>query len=167
MSTQRYTGIMDDRAAYSAENCSVARTLAVVGEKWTLLVLREAFYGVRRFDDFQTNLGIARNVLAVRLSTLVEHDVLRRATYQEPGSRSRHEYRLTDKGRDLFAAFVALLHWGDTYLADSAGPAVVVQHDNCDEPVRAVLECAAGHHPLTAHDTHPVPGPGARHITAS
>jgi DNA-binding HxlR family transcriptional regulator len=158
---------MEDRAAYSADNCSVARTLAVVGEKWTLLVLREAFYGIQRFADFQANLGIARNLLATRLSTLVDHGILRRETYQEPGSRPRQQYRLTDKGRDLFPALIALLQWGDTYVADPVGPAVVIQHQDCDQPVRAVLQCAAGHDPLTARDTHPIPGPGARHATAS
>jgi DNA-binding HxlR family transcriptional regulator len=158
---------MDDRAAYSAENCSVARTLAVVGERWTLLVLREAFYGVRRFTAFQTNLGIARNLLSVRLRTLVDHGILRREIYQEPGSRPREEYHLTDKGRDLFPALVALLQWGDTYLADPAGPAVVIQHNDCDEPVEAVLRCSSGHHPLRVRDVHPVAGPGARHTATS
>ncbi|MFQ6326917.1 MULTISPECIES: winged helix-turn-helix transcriptional regulator [unclassified Nocardia] len=152
---------MTDRAEYSAENCSVARTLAVVGERWTLLVLREAYYGVRRFSDFQANLGIARNLLATRLGTLVEQGILARETYQEPGSRARQEYRLTVKGRDLFPALVALMQWGDTYLADPKGPAVEIRHDACDEPVRAVLHCAHGHGPLTARETHPVPGPGA------
>jgi DNA-binding HxlR family transcriptional regulator len=153
---------MEERAAYSAENCSVARTLAVVGEKWTLLVLREVFYGVRRFSDVQANLGIARNLLTARLNTLVDHGILTRSAYREPGARPRQEYRLTDKGRDLFPALVALLQWGDTYLADPAGPAVVVQHRDCGEPVHAVLRCDAGHHPLTARETRPVPGPGAR-----
>jgi DNA-binding HxlR family transcriptional regulator len=153
---------METRAAYIAENCSVARTLAVVGEKWTLLVLRELFYGVRRFSDIQANLGIARNLLATRLSTLSDDGILRRTTYQDPGSRARQEYQLTDKGRDLFPALVALMQWGDTYLADPAGPAVVIRHKDCEQAVRAVLQCGAGHHPITARDTRPVPGPGAR-----
>lgn len=153
---------MEDRADYSAENCSIARTLAVVGEKWTLLVLREVFYGVRRFSELQANLGIARNLLAARLSTLVDHDILRRTTYQEPGARPRQEYRLTDKGRDLFPALVALLQWGDAYLADPAGPAVIIQHRDCDQPVSVDLRCAAGHGTLTARDTRPSPGAGAR-----
>lgn len=158
---------MNNRAAYSAENCSVARTLAVVGEKWTLLVLREAFYGVRRFSDFQANLGIARNLLTIRLGTMVEHDILRRDTYQEPGSRPRPEYRLTDKGLELFPALVSLMQWGDKYLADPAGPAVLIEHRDCDQSVHAVLECGRGHRPLTARETRPVPGPGARSASAS
>lgn len=151
-----------DRAAFSADNCSVARTLSVVGEKWTLLVLREAFYGVRRFSDFQAHLGIARNLLTARLATLVDHGILDRQTYQEPNSRARQEYRLTQKGRDLLPALIALLQWGDTYLADPEGPAVIVEHNDCGGAVHAELRCAHDHGPLTARDAHPVPGPGAR-----
>ena len=94
-----------DRFRYSAANCSIARTLGVVGEKWTLLVLREAFYGVRRFDDFHTALGCARNLLATRLKTLVRHGLLDRVAYTDERGRGRHEYRLTDKGRDLFPSW--------------------------------------------------------------
>lgn len=152
---------MIDRDAFTAENCSVARTLAVVGEKWTLLVLREAFYGVRRFDDMQRHLGCARNVLAARLQTLVDSGVMTRSPYKEPGSRERFEYRLTDSGRELIVAVVALMQWGDKHLADPAGPPIVVTHAGCDAAVRAVLSCEHGHQPLTARDTAPVAGPGA------
>src|SRR5437899_1397547 len=151
---------MDPR--YSAENCSIARTLEVVGEKWTLLVLREAFYGTRRFDDFQRAVGCARNVLSARLTTLVEHEILRREPYREPGARARDEYRLTEKGFELFPVLLALLQWGDRWTADPAGPAVEVLHAGCDEPVEVTLQCAAGHRPLSARDTRPRPGPGAR-----
>jgi DNA-binding HxlR family transcriptional regulator len=150
------------RSAYSAENCSIARTLEVVGEKWTLLVLREAFYGTRRFDDFQRAIGCARNLLSARLSTLVEHGILRREPYHEPGSRPRAEYRLTEKGVDLFPVLVALLQWGDRWAADPEGPPVEVRHADCGEPVEVELRCAAGHGSLTARDARPVPGPGAR-----
>src|SRR3954454_7175745 len=98
-------------------DCSIRRTLDVVGEKWTLLVLREAFYGLRRFDDFHRAIGCARNILSARLATLVEHGILQRARYQEPGSRPRAEYHLTDKGRELFPALIALLQWGDRWTA--------------------------------------------------
>src|SRR5258705_5024420 len=97
-----------DRFRYSAANCSIARTLGVVGEKWTLLVLREAFYGVRRFDDFHAALGCARNLLATRLKTLVTHGLLDRVAYQDDTGLGRHEYRLTDKCRDPFPVFLAL-----------------------------------------------------------
>src|SRR5437588_10055882 len=100
--------------------CSVARTLGLVGEWWTLLVLRDSFRGVRRFDDFQRNLGIARNVLADRLATLVEAGILERRRYQE--RPERFEYRLTDKGRDLYPVIVTLMQWGDRWAADPSGP---------------------------------------------
>jgi DNA-binding HxlR family transcriptional regulator len=150
-----------DRFRYSDANCSIARTLGVVGEKWTLLILREAFYGLRRFDDFQTALGCARNLLADRLKTLVMHGLLERVAYQNEGGRSRNEYRLTDKGRDLFPAVVALMQWGDQWAADEGGPPVRLVHRECGEPVRAQLTCDAGHAHLNARDTEAVPGPGA------
>jgi DNA-binding HxlR family transcriptional regulator len=153
---------MELHDSYSAENCSIKRTLEVLGERWTLLVLREAFYGVRRFDDFQRNIGCARNVLSNRLATLVEKDILKRVPYREPKSRPRYEYRLTDKGRDLYPILVALMQWGDRWEADPDGPSAILRHNDCEAPVEVVLRCTAGHFPLTARDAHPVPGPGAR-----
>jgi DNA-binding HxlR family transcriptional regulator len=150
-----------DRFRYSAANCSIARTLGVVGEKWTLLVLREAFYGVRRFDDFHAALGCARNLLAARLKTLVAHGILERTAYTDERGRGRHEYRLTDKGLELFPAVVALMQWGDKWTADEAGPAVQLSHRDCGKPVRAELTCAAGHADLGARDVSAAPGPGA------
>jgi DNA-binding HxlR family transcriptional regulator len=152
---------MHDRSQYRSDNCSVARTLSIVGERWTLLVLREAFYGVRRFDVLQHHLGIARNVLTARLQTLVDHQLLTREPYQELGSRERFEYRLTERGRDLFPALVALMQWGDRYLADHDGPPVVIQHRDCGAGVHIDLHCEAGHTALGALDTMPTPGPGA------
>ncbi|MCV7346293.1 winged helix-turn-helix transcriptional regulator [Mycolicibacterium rhodesiae] len=151
-----------DRDQISAENCSVKRALDIVGEKWTLLVLREALYGARRFERFQSRIGCPRQVLTDRLNTLVAAGVLRKAPYQEPGQRERHEYRLTDKGRDLLPAVIALMHWGDKWEADAAGPPVEVVHRECGHPVELVLQCRDDHTPLTAHDTEPRPGPGAR-----
>jgi DNA-binding HxlR family transcriptional regulator len=150
-----------DRFRYSAANCSIARTLGVVGEKWTLLILREAFYGVRRFDDFHTALGCARNLLASRLKTLVVHGLLERVRYTDERGRGRHEYKLTDKGRDLFPVMVALMQWGDRWTADEAGPAVQMFHRECGAPVTAELTCGAGHSALGARDIAAVPGPGA------
>jgi DNA-binding HxlR family transcriptional regulator len=154
--------VFADRALYRSDACSVARTLEVVGEKWTLLVLREAFYGVRRFDQFHQVLGCARNLLSVRLATLVEHGLLERRSYRQPGQRTRHEYRLTDKGRDLFPAIVALMQWGDRWTADQDGPPVVLRHRDCGAAVGVVLHCDAGHTGLAARDTVPEPGTGAR-----
>jgi DNA-binding HxlR family transcriptional regulator len=151
-----------DRLRYSSSNCSIARTLGVVGEKWTLLVLREAFYGVRRFDDFQAALGCARNLLSARLKTLVENGLLEKQAYRDDRGRRRDEYRLTDKGRDLLPAVIALMQWGDRWAADDAGPAVVLRHRDCGERVSVRLSCDAGHAPLGARDVGAVPGPGAR-----
>lgn len=153
-----------DRFRYSADNCSIGRTLDIVGEKWTLLVLREAFYGVRRFADFHRALGCARNLLSARLKTLVEEGILSQHPYREPGSRGRFDYRLTAKGLELFPAVVALMQWGDRWTADPEGPPVQLRHHDCGQPVGVELRCVGGHGPLSARDTEPVPGPGA--ITA-
>ncbi|MCV7218424.1 helix-turn-helix transcriptional regulator [Mycobacterium crocinum] len=151
-----------DRDLFSTENCSVKRALDIVGEKWTLLVLREAFYGARRFERFQTRIGCPRQVLTDRLNTLVAAGVLRKVPYQEPGQRERHEYRLTEKGRDLLPAVIALMQWGDTWEADPDGPPVEIVHRECGHPVELTLRCSHDQTPLTAHDTEPRPGPGAR-----
>lgn len=151
-----------DRDGYSADNCSVKRALDIVGEKWTLLVLREAFYGARRFEEFLSRVGCARNLLSERLATLVEAGVMRRLPYREPGQRERHEYRLTEKGLDLLPAVLALMAWGDRWAADPDGPAVQVIHRDCGHPVELVLRCSHDRAPLTARDTRPRPGPGAR-----
>ena len=154
--------VLAGRQSYSAENCSVKRTLDIVGEKWTLLVLREAFYGARRFEQFQAHIGCARNLLSERLNTLVEAGVMQREPYREPGQRERHEYRLTDKGLDLVPTVVALMQWGDRWEADPDGPPVEVIHRDCGHPVELVLRCSHDGVALTARDTQPRPGPGAR-----
>jgi DNA-binding HxlR family transcriptional regulator len=137
-----------------AADCSIAATLDLVGEKWTLLILREAFFGVRRFEDIQRGVGCARNLLSARLAKLVEHEILRREPYQEPGRRQRYEYRLTDKGKELFPVVVALMDWGDRWAVGETGPAVEVRHRDCDSQVHAKLVCDHGHGELTAHDTY-------------
>ena len=110
---------------YDAQVCSIARTLELVGERWTLLVIRDAFLGMRRFDEFQESLGIARNVLSDRLRRLVDAGILERVRYQE--HPERFEYRLTERGRELNTALIALLRWGDRYLAPD-GPPRIVEH---------------------------------------
>ncbi|MGO1053361.1 winged helix-turn-helix transcriptional regulator [Crossiella sp. CA198] len=152
---------MPEVAEVSTDNCSVARTLAVVGEKWSLLVLREAFFGTARFEEFQRRIGCARNLLTQRLATLVEHGILDRDSYREPGQRARPEYHLTGKGRELYPVLVALMQWGDRHVADPAGPSVLLTHHDCGEPVHAVLTCGAGHDQLTRTDLDLHPGPGA------
>ena len=125
-------------------------------------MLREAFFGIRRFDDFHRALGCARNLLSERLAKLVDHGVLERVAYQEPGQRRRHEYRLTEKGLDLQPALVALMQWGDRWTADPDGPSGRGAHRGCGATVHAVLACEHGHGTLAPQDTEAVPGPGAR-----
>jgi DNA-binding HxlR family transcriptional regulator len=142
---------------WDRSRCSIAGALSVVGEKWSLLVLREAFLGVRRFADFHRTLGVPRAVLTDRLATLVQEGVLARIPYQAEGERQRHEYRLTDKGRDLYPALVALLTWGDRYLADEGVAPLELQHRECGAPVRLELVCGAGHSVAGAREVRPVP----------
>ncbi|MFI7577090.1 winged helix-turn-helix transcriptional regulator [Micromonospora sp. NPDC049497] len=151
---------------WSIENCTIARAMEVLGEKWTMVVLREVFNGVRRFDDMRVRTGIPRQVLTNRLATLVEQGVLRREPYREPGSRVRHEYRLTGKGLDLWPVFVAVLGWGDRYLADPEGSPLTVAHRECGGAVRVELCCERGHEVTGPRDVVPRPGPGARRRSA-
>ena len=124
----------------ASEQCSLARALSVVGDRWTLLILREAFFDVRRFDEMQQRLGIARRVLTDRLSGLVADGILVKVAYQERPARS--EYRLTEKGRDLFPIVVALVHWGDRHLADSSGPPIIHRHTACGQDFTASVTCS-------------------------
>jgi DNA-binding HxlR family transcriptional regulator len=149
---------------YDTENCTIGAALAIVGEKWTFLVLREAFNGVRRFDDIRRRIAAPRQILSDRLGRLVEQDLLRKVPYREPGQRSRSEYRLTEKGLALFPVMVALLEWGNTYAATPSGPVVQLTHRDCGAPVRLGLACEAGHPVASAREITPLPGPGARMI---
>lgn len=119
--------------------CSLARSLAIIGDNWTLLVLRDCFLGVRRFDDFQQRLGVTRHVLSDRLRKLADGGVLDKVAYQE--RPLRHEYRLTPMGRDLYPVIAHLAQWGDKYLAGDAGPPLVRVHRQCGEPLEAKLQC--------------------------
>ena len=141
------------------ETCSVARAMDILGERWTMLIMREAFYGVRRFSDMQRNLGIARNILSTRLQTLVRAGILERRRYQE--EPERFEYRLTQAGRDLYPAVIAIMKWGDEYLAEEAGPPVVLRH-SCGELIDPVLVCNHCGGALHPHDVTPEPGPGSQ-----
>lgn len=133
--------------------CSVARTAEVIGERWTVLVLREAFLGVRRFDDMQARLGIARNVLADRLVTLVDQGVLERRRYLE--RPERFEYRLTAKGRDLYPVIVAMLSWGDKHAPVADGPPLVLVHTPCGAPAEPTLTCGGCGSVLDPRDVAP------------
>jgi DNA-binding HxlR family transcriptional regulator len=149
---------------YDPQGCTVAAALGIVGEKWTFLVLREAFNGVRRFADMQRRTGAPRQVLSDRLSRLVAAGILRKVPYQEAGQRSRSEYRLTEKGLDLFPVIVALLEWGNKYAASPDGPYVRLTHRDCGAPAGLQLSCAAGHVFGSAREITPMPGPAARKI---
>lgn len=141
--------------------CSVARTVELVGDRWSLLVLRELFYGVRRFERMRADLDISRTVLAGRLRHLVDVGLVRTTPYRDEGARERQEYRLTRAGVELLPAIVALMQWGDRHLADEAGPPVVLRHADCGAPVEAELRCAHGHAVAPA-ELRREPGPGAQ-----
>ena len=149
---------------YDTENCTIGATLAIVGEKWTFLVLREAFNGVRRFDDIRRRISAPRQVLSDRLARLASEGLLRKVPYREPGQRSRSEYRLTEKGLALFPLIVALLEWGNTYAVSPEGPVVELRHAGCGAPVHLELRCTDGHVVASAREVSPIPGPGARMI---
>jgi len=149
---------------YDTANCSIGAALSVVGEKWSFLVLREAFNGIRRFDDMQRRTAAPRQVLSSRLARLVDEGILRKVPYQEPGQRPRSEYRLTEKGIELFPVIAALMAWGDKYAAGPAGPAVELTHRDCGAPVSVHVACDEGHVLGSARDVTPLPGPGARRV---
>jgi DNA-binding HxlR family transcriptional regulator len=140
-------------------DCSIARALDVVGEWWTLLVIRDITFGNRRFDTIQANLGVARNVLADRLATLVEHGVLERRRYQD--HPERHEYVLTDMGRDLYPVLLTLMAWGDRYLSPD-GPPGLVRHTACGHDTVPTLTCTHCGEPLGNREVRVHPGPGWR-----
>ncbi len=144
---------------YKSQKCTIAGALEVVGERWSLLIVRDVFLGLRRFDQIQANLGVARNVLQVRLTRLIEQEVLERRLYQE--RPPRHEYRLTEKGLDLWPTVVALMQWGDRYAAPAAGPPVVLEHRGCGGKIdehRICEQCGAR---LSVREARALPGPGA------
>ena len=147
----------------STYQCSVARTVEVVGERWTMLILREAFLGVKRFDRFQRDLGIARNILSDRLGKLVEQEIMEKRRYSE--RPPRFEYRLTAKGRDLYPIVVTLMQWGDKYTATHGAPVVLV-HDACGHVTSPLLTCDGCGESVNALNVHPAPGPGLRAAVA-
>jgi DNA-binding HxlR family transcriptional regulator len=139
-------GVLSDREAWSThDRCSIGGAMQVVGSRSAMLLMREAFFGTRRFDDFAARVGITEAVAAKRLRELVEAGLLERVPYREPGQRTRHEYRLTGMGRDLVPAALALMAWGDRYLADEAGGPLALRHADCGSPVSVQVRCEAGH----------------------
>lgn len=138
-------GGLADRSAWRTTRCPVGKALEVVGTRSALLLLREAYYGTSRFDDFADRVGITEAVTAARLRELTAEGLFERRPYREPGQRTRHEYVLTDKGRALLPAVLALFEWGSTWLTpDGRGP-LDLHHDDCGAPVHVTVTCESGH----------------------
>ena len=146
------------RTSFEDVNCSVAQCLEAVGEWWSLLIVRDAFLGVRRFDDFQARLGISRNTLNQRLTHLVDAGILNRVQYEK--HPPRFEYRLTEKGRDLWHVVTAMRQWGDRWAAPD-GPPLKIRHTRCGHIARAVAACSHCGERLDVRDVAALPGPGA------
>ena len=145
------------------EPCSIARPLAILADRWTLVILRQAFAGIRRFDDFQASLGISRSRLADRLDRLVEHGILRRVPYKD--IRTRHEYRLTDKGHDLYPVLMAVRQWGDRHMDGGAGAPWHYRHRGCGGESTIEHRCSDCGEEITARDVVLEPGPGLPAVT--
>src|SRR5262249_44526584 len=149
---------------WSIENCTVQRALGVLGDRWTFVVLREVFNGIRRFDDMRVRTNIPRQVLSGRLARLVSEGLLRRKAYREPSQRQRFESRLPRKGFALSPIRVALNEWGTAYYADERGSPLASPHRHCEGEVGVGLHCSEGHEITEVRDVLPVPGPGARRL---
>jgi DNA-binding HxlR family transcriptional regulator len=142
--TIHMTGALEPRDGWRADRCPMAHALDVVRTRSAFLVLREAFYGATRFEEFAARTGLSEPVTAAKLRELTDEGLLEREPYQEPGQRTRQLYRLTEKGVDLLPALVALMQWGDRWLDESGGP-VRLTHRDCGERIGARLRCEAGH----------------------
>lgn len=153
------------RTDLSSFTCSLARTLAILDDAWSPLILRDTYLGVTRFDDLQRDLGVARNVLTQRLDSLVARGLLERRAYQE--RQPRYDYLLTAKGRDLIPALMALMAWGDRWTAQDEGPPALLVHHTCGEPMVPTVCCSECEEPLDARDVTVMPGPGIRHRTGT
>ena len=151
--------------ALEEEPCSLARTVAVIGDRWSLLILRECFLRIRRFDEFQSSLGVTRHLLADRLKKLVRFGVLRKIPYQD--APKRYEYILTQKGLDLYPIIMSIVHWGNIHMVDSRGRPLLHEHKNCHKMFNPVMVCSECGEPLTAKEVHVHPGPGARKSSPS
>ena len=147
------------RSSFSDMNCSIAQALEVVGEWWTLLIIRDAFLGITRFEEFQERLGVARNVLTTRLDKLVDEGVLEKRCYDE--GRGRYDYLLTRKGRALWPVLTTLRQWGDQHLIGKGREPMVMHHRSCGRQSTAVMHCSHCGEKLVGTDVQLVPGPGA------
>jgi DNA-binding HxlR family transcriptional regulator len=148
------------RTQFGEMACSIARTLDVIGEPWSPLILRDVFVGISRFDQIQADLGISRKVLAERLKWLVDTGVLEQREYS--AKPPRHDYVLTDKGRELCDLLLVMVRWGDRWTAGPAGPPVLYRHHACGQISQVDLSCSHCRRPMHAGDLDVLPGPGAR-----
>jgi DNA-binding HxlR family transcriptional regulator len=130
---------------YESDSCSIARALASLGDRWTVLILRDLFNGVHRFDELLDHLGVSRDVLTRRLAAMVEDGIVERRPYRDDGSRPRSDYHLTPAGRELQPVLIALLHWGDRHRATEDGPPTRLEHVGCGGEVGLRLTCSEGH----------------------
>ena len=145
--------------ALATEPCAIARSMAVLGERWTFVILRSAFTGARRFEDYQSSTGIARNILTDRLKTLVDHGILERRPYAEHPGRTLYEYRLTEKGFELYPVLVSLMQWGNRHGGFDAGPPMQLEHKRCGHITTGKLVCSECGEELRAREViaHQVP----------
>jgi DNA-binding HxlR family transcriptional regulator len=141
------------------ERCSIARTVSVIGDRWTLLILRDCFLRVRRFEEFEARLGITRHILADRLRKLVDEGVLKKVPYKD--RQVRHEYRLTQKGLDLYPVLMSIVHWGDTYTAGETGRPLLHRHLTCGHNFDPAMVCSVCRQPVNPREVRVEPGPGA------
>ncbi|WP_131738415.1 winged helix-turn-helix transcriptional regulator [Actinomadura roseirufa] len=148
------------RTDFAGIACSIARSAAIVGDPWALLIMRDVALGLHRFDELQRDLGVATNVLSRRLERLVRDGLLLRELYSR--RPDRYEYRLTEKGRDLVPVLLALTAWGDRWEAGDAGPPLTVRHRACGHDTQAAVTCRSCHGELTSDEVEYLPGPGGR-----
>jgi DNA-binding HxlR family transcriptional regulator len=155
------------RDAWDIEPDSINLALRSLSPRTTGVIIREAFYGTRRFDDFERHCGISPSVLSTRLRDLVTDGILEKTRYQAPGTRARDEYRLTDKGRALLPVLIALNDWAEQWIIPEGASTVSLLHHNCGSPVRTVVTCTCGHNLTTPNQISAGPGPGARPASTS
>ena len=142
-------------------NCAIARTGAMLGERWVFAVLRAAYFRARTFEDYAAATGIARNILTDRLNSLVEYGILEKRPYEKAGSRVRSEYRLTEAGLELYPVIVAMMQWGNKHAGFEHGAPVILRHKTCGSITEPKFVCSECGEPVTARDMEPMPGPGA------
>lgn len=151
-----------DGLNWSTENCTIERATKAIGGRWAFIVLREIFTGINRFDDMRVRTNIPKQVLADQLGRFLDEGIVKKVPYKEPGHRTRNEYRLTDKGIDLYPILLALAEWGDKYEADPDGPPVIFVHRECGALIELDLVCGSGHHVSSNREVALALGSGAK-----